>query len=459
MPDLCRIFDYFPLRWRYVTATAVPLIAGLGLYFVFGWWSMLVGTMVAVICVWFLGHRQMTFFLRSAIGIIRTRSIDRRYRLTPQGPPEQRRIVNAVNRLADNVEQTLFESDRNRRYYETILNEVTVGILVVDEENMMQYANPAARSILGFEMPRYGSQPVQLASRVNIYEINEAVAASAIGGETVRRNIELYDSNRHLEVFTRSLPPDDNGTRRAIVIVNDRTDEFRLGVSMREFVANASHELRTPIASIQASVETLKMGAASDPDTTRQFLDRIDDSSQRMATLVSEMMDLTLLETGRSPLQLEMTDLTDLINSVLRSYGPVDARSGHEITTEIEDDVPAVLVDRPKMERAIGNLLVNARKFTPSGGTVKVGCRRDDCSVIISVEDNGEGIDQEEMPLIFERFYKSPRSTGDRSGFGLGLAITQNIVEIHNGSVDAHSVMGEGSTFTVRLPIPSPDLR
>ena len=453
MPDLCRMFDFIPLRWRYAIAAGVPMIVGLGLYFVFGWWSMLAGAVVAVICVWFLGHRQMIFFLRSAIGIIRTRSIDRRYRLTPQGPPEQRRIINAVNRLADNVEQTLFESDRNRRYYETILNEVTVGILVVDEDSMLQYANPAARSILGFEMPGYGSLPVQLASRVNIYEINDAVTASAIGGETIRRNVELYDSNRHLEVFTRSLPPDDNGRRRAIVIINDRTDEFRLGVSMREFVANASHELRTPIASIQASVETLKMGAATDPETAKQFLDRIDDSAQRMATLVSEMMDLTLLETGRLPLQLETTHPKDLVGAVLDSHGPVGASSEHKISAEIEDDVAPVLVDRPKMERAIGNLLVNALKFTQPGGTVKIGCRSEDGMVLFSVEDSGEGIDPEELPHIFERFYKSHRSTGDRSGFGLGLAITKNIVESHDGSVDAVSVVNEGSMFTIKLPI------
>ena len=115
--------------------------------------------------------------------------------------------------------------------------------------------------------------------------------------------------------------------------------------------------------------------------------------------------------------------------------------------------MPDVLIDVPKIERAIGNLLVNARKFTPDGGRIKISCRSDGADVVFAVEDTGEGIDPEEIPHIFERFYKSHRTSGDRSGFGLGLAITKNIVELHRGSVEVESNVGAGSIFTVRLPI------
>ena len=453
MPDLCRILDFIPLRWRYATAATLPLVIGWSLYGVAGWWSVAAGSVVAVVTVLILGHRQMLFFIRTATGIIRTRSIDRRNRLTIEGPPEQQRILNAVNRLAESVEITLSESDRNRRYQETILNEITVGILVVDENGMLQYANPAVCRILGFEFSARGSGPTPLATSVNIYEINEAVTTSATSGETVRRSVELYDSRRHLELFSRPLPPDESGVRRVIVIINDHTDEYRLGVAMREFVANASHELRTPIASIQASVDTLKLGAELPPEVVEQFLDRIDDGAQRMTALVNELMDLTLLESGRSPVNLQMTSAAELIGSVMKSHGPVGIHSDREISTVIADDLPDVLIDRPKMERAIGNLLVNAMKFTPPDGAIKLECKRDGESVTYSVQDSGEGIDPEELLHIFERFYKSPRSSGDRTGFGLGLSITKNIVEIHNGTVEVQSVVGEGSTFTVRLPI------
>ena len=453
MPDLCRILDFIPLRWRYATAAALPLVIGWSLYGVAGWWSVAAGSVVAVVTILILGHQQMLFFIRTATGIIRTRSIDRGNRLEIQGPPEQQRILNAVNRLADSVEITLSESDRNRRYQETILNEITVGILVVDENGMLQYANPAVCRMLGFDFSVSGSSPTPLATNVNIYEINEAVTTSATAGETVRRSVELYDTRRHLELFSRPLPPDESGVRRAIVIINDRTDEYRLGVAMQEFVANASHELRTPIASIQASVDTLKLGTELPPEVIEQFLDRIDDGAQRMTALVNELMDLTLLESGRSPVNLQMTNAAELIGSVMKSHGPVGIRSDHEISTFIAEDLPNVLIDRPKMERAVGNLLVNAMKFTPPDGTIKLECKRDGEFVAYSVKDSGEGIDPEELPHIFERFYKSHRSSGDRTGFGLGLSITKNIVEIHNGTVEVQSVVGDGSTFTVRLPI------
>lgn len=453
MPDLCRILDFIPLRWRYATAAALPLMIGWSLYGVAGWWSVAAGSVVAVVTVLFLGHRQMLFFIRTATGIIRTRSIDRRNRLTIEGPPEQQRILNAVNRLAESVEITLSESDRNRRYQETILNEITVGILVVDANGMLQYANPAACRILGFNFSASGSTPTPLATNVNVYEINEAVTTSATAGETVRRNVELYDTHRHLELYSRPLPPDEGGVRRAIVIINDRTDEYRLSIAMREFVANASHELRTPIASVQASVDTLKLGTELPPEVVEQFLDRIDDATQRMTVLVNDLMDLTLLESGRSPVNLQMTNAAELVGSVMKSHAPVGINPDHEISTDIADGLPDVLIDRSKMERAVGNLLVNAMKFTPLGGKIRIACEKDDGFVTYSVQDSGEGIDPEELPHIFERFYKSPRSTGDRSGFGLGLSITKNIVEIHNGTVEVQSVVGEGSTFTVRLPI------
>ncbi len=454
MPDLCRIVDFLPLRWRYATIAAVPLIIGSTAYFFLGFVTVLVGVIVAVLGVWFLARRQSDFFLRTAIGILRTQSIDRANRLAVDGPAEQQRIINAVNRLADSVETILNESARNRVYHETILNELTVGILVVDAEGIMQYANPAARSMLDFTFDPNAPVPTPMASKVNIYEINDAVATSATIGETVLRNVVLYDSQRHLEVISRALPSEDQGVGRAIVIINDRTDEIRLAASMREFVANASHELRTPIASIQASVDTLKLGSELNHEATTEFLDRIDDSARRMAEMVSEMMDLTMLETGRSPLHTQMIDPSELIAGVLASHGPVGVASIHEIEKEIIGEVPEVLIDREKMERAIGNLLGNAQKFTPTGGNIRISCWREDDAVAIAVGDTGEGIDPDELPHIFERFYKSQRSGGDRTGFGLGLAITKNIVEKHQGSVEVSSVVGEGSTFTVKLPIP-----
>ncbi len=453
MPDLCSILDPVPLKWRFTTATAVPLIVGLILFPLVGFWSIAASSLIAVTGIWMLGRRQTRYFLRTAVGILRTRAIDRRHRLPIEGPQEQQRIAHAVNRLADNVEQTLVESDRNRRYYETILSGLTAGILVVDAEGMLQYANPVACEMLGFDLDDTELRLTPLAAKVGIFEINEAVMISATTGETVRRIVEVFDEHRHFEVVVRGLPPEDSGLGRSVVIVNERTEEIRLGVSMREFVANASHELRTPIASIQASVDTLKLGKQLSPDTAEQFLDRIDDGAQRMAALVTELMDLTLLETGRVTLHKTEISPRNLIDAVVASHGPVRDPQGHEIVIEVDRDVPDISIDVPKVERALGNVLANAQKFTPAGGSVKISARFDERAIRFDVEDSGEGIDPEELPHIFERFYKSPRSSGDRTGFGLGLAITKNIVELHDGSLEVVSTTGEGSRFSLRLPI------
>ena len=431
---------YTPLHW----IRSQPII---GIFAVIG------GSVLSVLAVWFLARRQSSFFSSTVNGVLRTHSIDRSNRLELNGPHEQQRIVNAVNRLAEGVEVALAESNRSRAYHETILNELTVGILVVDADGILQYANPSASSTLDFTFNPAKDSRVPLASRVSVYDINDATAHSVENDETVLRNVELFDSQRQIEVVARPFLPDENGNRRTIVIINDRTDEMRLGVSLREFVANASHELRTPIASIQASVDTLKMGDALKPSETSQFLDRIDDSTKRMGALVTEMMELTMLETGREPLNVSKIHPSNLIDSVLMLHGPVGTAAHHEIENEVIGDVPEITVDVPKMERAIGNLLGNAQKFTPPSGRIRITCRKKNGDVVFAVQDDGEGIDPDDLHHIFERFYKSHRSSGDRTGFGLGLAITQNIVEMHDGRVEVESTVGEGSTFRVILPI------
>ena len=172
-----------------------------------------------------------------------------------------------------------------------------------------------------------------------------------------------------------------------------------------------------------------------------------------MAALVTELMDLTLLETGRTVLRKAASTPSDLIKAVIDSHGAVGGELTHTIDVKIEDDIPAISVDSQKIERALGNVFANAQKFTPAGGEISISCRTEGDHVVFAISDTGEGIDQEELPQIFERFYKSPRSTGDRSGFGLGLAITKNIVELHGGSVEAVSSPGDGTTISVRLPV------
>ena len=226
MPDLFRILDPVPLKWRFTAVTAIPLVAGLASYPFVGFWSLAIASLIAIASVWWLSRRQARYFLRTATGILRTRAIDRRHRLPVQGPQEQQRLAHAVNRLADNIEQTVSESLRNRRYHETILSELTAGILVVDAEGMLQYANPVACEMLSFEIEDTEYRMTPLASKVGIFEINEAVRISATTGETVRKIVEIFDEHRHFEVIARGVPPEDSDLGRSVVIHRKREISF-----------------------------------------------------------------------------------------------------------------------------------------------------------------------------------------------------------------------------------------
>ena len=452
MSSLWRIVDRIPSEWRYLLATGLPLSLGIGAHFVVGWFGVVLGAAASLMCVFVVASRQRQHSTRTALGIIRSRAIQRGYKLPTTGPTESVRIAHAINRFTAEVEQTLADAEIHRRYHETILNELSAGVLVVDALGILQYANRAAGEILGFDVDGIRDGTTQLGSKVNVYELNDAAMTCATSNEVASREVEVYGSGRHLEIVARPLPPEQLGIGRAAVIVNDRTEEIRLGVSMREFVANASHELRTPISVIQASVESLKMGAIDDSEATKRFLDRIDGGSQRLAGLVSEMMDLTLLETGRMSTHLESVMPSDLIQSVVDSYGPLAESAELRITSHAPENLEPILADRHKLERAIGNLVTNAVKFTHAGGSIEISCCPSDSVVEISVSDSGIGIAAEELPHVFERFYKSSRATADRSGYGLGLAITKHIVELHGGEIEVESVLGEGTTFKIRLP-------
>ena len=435
-----------------VALALFPILLASALFFLMGVWSFLIAVVAGVLLGLLVALYQKGYLRRATLGVFRIRSIDRDYRLPIDGASDESRLSAAINRLADSVDEVVSNETARRIYHETILNEMKDGILVVNSRGILQYSNPAARDILDFDGSYQESSQVQLASKVNIYEVNDVASISSNGMESCRRVIELYNPIRYLEVTSTPLPPEESDIGRALLIVRDRTGEYRLGESMREFVANASHELRTPIAAIQACVETLKFGAIDDPDSARDFLNRIEDSSNRMTVLVAGLMDLAVLETGRATMHIVPVEPVELMENVVAQFGPIADKSDIDLRIEDSDAVGLINVDREKMERVLSNLVSNALKFTSAGGGVQMWCTKIDGVVSISVSDDGQGIGVDELPHVFDRFYKVAPSNNDHTSFGLGLAIAKNIVELHEGEIIADSVLGEGSTFTVKLP-------
>ncbi len=223
-------------------------------------------------------------------------------------------------------------------------------------------------------------------------------------------------------------------------------------VVRRDLLANVSHELRTPLAAIKAMVETLEDGALEDPPAARDFLARVHRETDGLSHLVEELLQLSRIESGQDKLRLAAVRPADLIAATTERLAPLADRAGVELRATGEPDVPAVLADRERVAQVLVNLIHNALKFTPPGGQVRIAASEGQGEVVFSVADTGVGIAEEDLPRLFERFYKADRARAS-GGTGLGLAIAKHIVQAHGGRIWAASAgPGQGATFSFSLP-------
>ena len=273
-----------------------------------------------------------------------------------------------------------------------------------------------------------------------------------------KAQVELLGSRRFLNVVAVPLSDQavvDESPRqrgRALVLLNDLTAFRQVDVTRSEFVSNASHELRTPLAAIRASAETLEMGALNDPEAAAGFLERITDNVLRMEAMISEMLELSRLETGQAPMHLAPISLSDAVAEEVDHLRPIAERAGVELRTIVSDDLPAVTADRAMVIQVVSNLLSNALHASEKGDEVRVTTELTPEGVVLSVTDTGRGIKAEYLPHVFERFFKTDPSRSD-GGTGIGLAIVKHIAQAHGGDVQVRSAPGRGSTFKVTFPV------
>jgi two-component system phosphate regulon sensor histidine kinase PhoR len=244
-----------------------------------------------------------------------------------------------------------------------------------------------------------------------------------------------------------------------LVLLQDLTQVRHLQTVRRDFISNISHELRTPLASLKAVVETLQDGALDDPPAANRFLRRAAGEIDTLTQMVEELLELSRIESGQVPLNVQETAVSDLLLIPLDRLRHQAIRKNIELSLDVTANLPKVLADEERIQRVVTNLIHNAIKFTPENGSVQISARRKEefpHEIYISVKDSGMGISTEDLSRIFERFYKSDRArTRNRhnSSTGLGLAISRHIVQAHNGRIGVHSTEGKGSTFYFTLPI------
>lgn len=387
-------------------------------------------------------------FSRMTEGVLRTASIDRSYRINPEGPAELSRMARAVNRLADRLVTAMRNTDEERARLNLILESMAEGVMLIDEDGIVEFANPTAIRLLG---PAVKYAPGdRLTSLNNNYELNALATLPARTGSSDNTQIEIRDSRRTVQA--NASPIDDRDRRRkSVLILTDITAVKQTETTRREFVSNASHELRTPIAAIRASAETLQRGAGDDPETRRNFLERILEDSTRVEQMVREMLELSRLESGQTPLDLQSVDPEQFLQAVSERFQLLASRSEVKIAVDVMEGTPQFSADTSHFEQVFSNLVTNAIKAMPDGGTIHLTAKSEGERVLIQVKDNGPGIQSAHLPHIFERFYKVSSARND-GGSGLGLAISRHIVQIHGGEISVASTVRAGTTFSILMP-------
>ena len=332
---------------------------------------------------------------------------------------------------------------------EAILASMVEGVLAVDNNLRITFANASFARVVGASNPVPAGKP--LVEVVRAPELREVLTRVLTSGELVKRRMQLHAAERVFEV--QAAPLTSGAARGAIAILHDITDLERLERIRRDFVANVSHELRTPLTAIRGYAETLLEGALEDQENNRRFLEIIKAHAIRLNNISSDLLTLSELEAGRARPEPETVAVRAAVESAVRTLESEALLRGVSLVCgRIED--AQVLGDRLQIEQALVNLIDNAVKFNrPTGEVLLEVTRAGDGRIKITITDTGIGIPHDDLPRIFERFYRVDKARSrEVGGTGLGLSIVKHIIERMNGSVSVESQLGKGSTFTLLLP-------
>lgn len=360
-------------------------------------------------------------------------------------------LASAFNGMTTGLKVRLDELLARQDELSTTLETMADGVIVIDEEDQVLLINKSAESLLSLNHVR----PIKsyFIEVIRDYELQQLIDKAQKTGRQENKEVELFSPRRFLSAIATPLKR-EAGSSGVLLTLHDLTSMRQLETTRREFVSNVSHELRNPLASIKAMVETLEDGAVKDRKASIDFLNRIHKEVDRMTALVSDLLELSRLESGQSPLELMPMDMRPLIDDVVRIFHEQALIKGVSLNYKHDNKAIYVLGNEPKLREVLINLVENGIKFT-SHGEISISTQQDGSELAVSVKDTGEGISEEHLPHIFERFYKVERSRSD-GGTGLGLAIAKHIVQLHNGEISAQSKEGQGSTFTFTVPIVLP---
>ena len=360
-------------------------------------------------------------------------------------------LANMFNYLTLKLKDTIQEMDLERSKLDTIFNYMTEGVVAIDINGHIIHANPIATEILNLDEEesfifKSTDKRILPLEKVNLINIDYNDEDTLEGDETLEINSQVY------KVKYAPFKNEKSDIGGLIIVLQDITKEHKLDNMRKEFVANVSHELKTPITTIKSYTETL-IDNGIDNEIGKRFLNVIDNECDRMARLVKDLLQLSNLDYKKVAWKREEVSIEELLKSILLKLEFSFKEKEQQMLLHIEEGLPDIVIDKDGIEQVILNIISNAIKYTDNEGIIEITLGNIDDCLNISVKDNGIGIPAEDQKRIFERFYRVEKGRSrELGGTGLGLSIAKQIIEAHNGEISIESSFGEGTNVNIKLP-------
>ena len=366
------------------------------------------------------------------------------------GTSGTKELAESLKKTIDSLNIQFNDLSNQHKKLSLVLDTMTDGVILLDNTGHVSMSNPAAQDLLEISL----GDRRRFIEVIRDHDLQQIILDCQKSQLVESGEVALNNTKQIVNIV--AIPLIGTSVEEVLLILRDLTQLRNIETTRREFVANVSHELRTPLTSMKASAESLESGI-TEPEIASKFLKQISDDVDHMNHIVSDLLELSRMDTGQISLNLPAVNVGDFVLMALeRHLVPAKAKN-ISLNTTIPPNLPTVTIDTRRFLQVIQNLLDNAIKFTPRNGSVHINSNHGTSSVKISIVDTGIGIAQEDRPRIFERFYKADRSRHEK-GIGLGLAIAKHIVQLHNGELSVDVNEPAGSIFTITLPIHSAHL-
>ena len=360
---------------------------------------------------------------------------------------ETANLENIIERMTAELQDNLKEVSTQKNQIETILLHMTDGIIAFNREGEIILINPAAKNFLSIRPEDNTFEDIF--EKFNL-DINMEKIIYLENWTSTEQRIQVEE--KYVNVFFAPFKDENERPDGVIAVIQDITEHVKLDNMQKEFVADVSHELKTPITSIMGYADTLLEGDY-DKETQEKFLNVIASESRRMARLVTDLLTLSRYDNNKNKTKKEQFDLGELVKRCQEKLAIEIKKKNHDVKCFVTADVPLVYADKDDIERVILNILTNSIKYTKDGGQIKIYVGFVYNDAYIKVFDNGIGIPESDLSRIFERFYRVDKArTREMGGTGLGLSIAKEILDKNGGSIDIKSVVGEGTEVVIRIP-------